>query len=66
MSDITILVQANEVGIEDALLSETFRLNPDGSLEEAIAKVLSMVRLDVDRSKNFAVTREIVLTIDAA
>jgi hypothetical protein len=67
MSDITILVQVNEVGIEDALLKETFRVGPDGSLsEEAISKIRSMVRLDVDRSKNFAVTREIVLTIDAA
>jgi hypothetical protein len=65
--DITILVQVNEVAIEDALLREIFRVNSDGSLsEEAIAKIRSMVRLDVDRSKNFLLTREIVLTIDAA
>lgn len=67
MLDITILVQVNEVAIEDALLREIFRVNSDGSLsEEAIAKIRSMVRLDVDRSKNFLLTREIVLTIDAA
>jgi hypothetical protein len=64
---ISAKIQINYKSVEDALSCETFRLNPDGSLsDEAIAKVLSMVRLDVDRSKNFAVTREIVLTIDAA